>query len=345
MADLDIAERRVPAGRARRARDRRPPRRPARRDAALVHGEAIVIRILDKSASSLDLDKLGMRRARRTCASASAFRQAYGAVLVTGPTGLGQVHVAVRGARRAQHAGRRTSSRSRTRSSTSSRGSPRSRSTPRRGSPSPTALRSMMRADPDVIMVGEIRDRETAQIAIEAALTGHLVLSTLHTNDAPTAITRLVEMGVEPFLVASAIDCVVAQRLCADAVPELQARDDPDRGRPARERLPLDGGPRGLRAGGLRSLRHGGYKGRHRPLRGHDARRRDPGACIERSPASRIARGRDQRRDAPAARRRPGEGRARASPRSPRWHASPASAQPSTSRPSPPRRASPSPRR
>jgi type IV pilus assembly protein PilB len=77
-----------------------------------------------------------------------------------------------------------------------------------------TGLRSMMRADPDVIMVGEIRDRDAAQIAVEAALTGHLVLSTLHTNDAPTAVTRLVEMGIEPFLVASAIDCVVAQRLC-----------------------------------------------------------------------------------------------------------------------------------
>ena len=71
----------------------------------------------------------------------------------------------------------------------------------------------MVRADPDIIMVGEIRDRETAQIAVEAALTGHLVLSTLHTNDAPTTITRLVEMGIEPFLVASALDCVVAQRL------------------------------------------------------------------------------------------------------------------------------------
>jgi type IV pilus assembly protein PilB len=76
-----------------------------------------------------------------------------------------------------------------------------------------TGLRSMVRADPDVLLVGEIRDRETAQIAVESALTGHLVLSTLHTNDAPTAITRLIEMGIEPFLVASAIDCVVAQRL------------------------------------------------------------------------------------------------------------------------------------
>jgi type IV pilus assembly protein PilB len=76
-----------------------------------------------------------------------------------------------------------------------------------------TGLRAMVRADPDVIMVGEIRDRETAQIAVESALTGHLVLSTLHTNDAPSAITRLTEMGVEPFLVASALECVVAQRL------------------------------------------------------------------------------------------------------------------------------------
>jgi type IV pilus assembly protein PilB len=84
---------------------------------------------------------------------------------------------------------------------------------PKAGLTFANGLRAMMRADPDVIMVGEIRDRETAQIAVEAALTGHLVLSTLHTNDAPTAITRLTEMGIEPFLVASAIDCVVAQRL------------------------------------------------------------------------------------------------------------------------------------
>ena len=84
---------------------------------------------------------------------------------------------------------------------------------PRAGLTFANGLRAMMRADPDIIMVGEIRDRETAQIAVESALTGHLVLSTLHTNDAPTAITRLTEMGIEPFLVASAIDCVVAQRL------------------------------------------------------------------------------------------------------------------------------------
>ncbi len=82
----------------------------------------------------------------------------------------------------------------------------------------------MVRADPDIIMVGEIRDRETAQIAVESALTGHLVLSTLHTNDAPSAITRLIEMGVEPFLVASALDCVVAQRLARMLCPSCKQR-------------------------------------------------------------------------------------------------------------------------
>ena len=110
---------------------------------------------------------------------------------------------------------------------------------PRAGLTFANGLRSMMRADPDIIMVGEIRDRETAQIAIEAALTGHLVLSTLHTNDAPGAITRLIEMGIEPFLVASsAIDCVVAQRLARHALPALQGAHDPLRRRPARPRLP-----------------------------------------------------------------------------------------------------------
>ena len=89
-----------------------------------------------------------------------------------------------------------------------------------------SGLRSMMRADPDIIMVGEIRDRETAQIAIEAALTGHLVLSTLHTNDAPGAITRLIEMGIEPFLVGSAVDCVVAQRLARLLCERVQAPHD-----------------------------------------------------------------------------------------------------------------------
>jgi type IV pilus assembly protein PilB len=85
---------------------------------------------------------------------------------------------------------------------------------PKAGLTFASALRSILRSDPDIVLIGEIRDHETANIAVEAALTGHLVLSTLHTNDAPSAVTRLVEMGIEPFLVGSALDAVVAQRLC-----------------------------------------------------------------------------------------------------------------------------------
>ena len=88
------------------------------------------------------------------------------------------------------------------------------------------ALRSILRADPDVVLLGEIRDQETAKIAIEASLTGHLVLSTLHTNDAPSAVTRLIEMGIEPFLVGSALDCVVAQRLARRLCDRCKAPDD-----------------------------------------------------------------------------------------------------------------------
>ena len=211
MADLDIAERRIPQdGRVGLTIDGhhvdlRVVTLPS------VHGESVVMRILDKGSVVMDLDKLGMGADDHKRFS-RAFGQAYGAVLVTGPTGSGKsttlyaalgvintpekniitiedpVEYQIGGITQVQV-------------------------NPKAGLSFATGLRSMMRADPDVIMVGEIRDRETAQIAIESALTGHLVLSTLHTNDAPTAITRLVEMGIEPFLVASAIDCVVAQRL------------------------------------------------------------------------------------------------------------------------------------
>jgi type IV pilus assembly protein PilB len=211
MADLDIAERRVPQdGRVGltidgHQVDLRVVSLPS------VHGESIVMRILDKDSVVMNLDRLGMgeddeKRFKR------AFTQAYGAVLVTGPTGSGKsttlyaalgvintpekniitiedpVEYQVGGITQVQV-------------------------NTKAGLTFASGLRAMMRADPDVIMVGEIRDRETAQIAVESALTGHLVLSTLHTNDAPGAVTRLIEMGIEPFLVSSAIDCVVAQRL------------------------------------------------------------------------------------------------------------------------------------
>ena len=107
-------------------------------------------------------------------------------------------------------------------------------------------LRSMLRADPDIIMVGEIRDAETARIAIESALTGHLVLSTLHTNDAPSAITRLTEMGIEPFLSASALDCIVAQRLVRTLCIHCRKRDHADPPGPRGRRVRQPRGGRGL---------------------------------------------------------------------------------------------------
>ncbi len=103
------------------------------------------------------------------------------------------------------------------------------------------ALRSILRCDPDIVMVGEIRDRETALIAIESALTGHLVLSTLHTNDAPGALSRLTEMGIEPFLTSSAVDAVLAQRLARRLCSQLQGAVHCDAGDAAQERLPARG--------------------------------------------------------------------------------------------------------
>jgi type IV pilus assembly protein PilB len=211
MSDLDIAERRVPQdGRVGlnidgRHVDLRVVTLPS------VHGESIVMRILDQSSGEIDLTALGMAEHERE-RFRSAIHQAYGAVLVTGPTGsgkstslyaaLGEINTPEKSIITIEDPVERQVE-----------GVTQVQINPKAGLTFANGLRAMMRADPDVIMVGEIRDRETAQIAVEAALTGHLVLSTLHTNDAPTALTRLIEMGIEPFLVASAIDCVVAQRL------------------------------------------------------------------------------------------------------------------------------------
>ena len=211
MADINIAERRLPQdGRMSltvggRTVDLRVATHPT------VHGEKVVLRILDTSQASLDLADLGFSpealRRYEAC-----YRKPYGTILVTGPTGSGK---------------------STTLYATLSLLNQEDRNiitiedpveyrmadvnqiqiNPRAGLTFSAALRSILRADPDIILLGEIRDRDTAVIAIEAALTGHLVLSTLHTNDAASTPMRLIEMGVEPFLVTSALDCVVAQRL------------------------------------------------------------------------------------------------------------------------------------
>ncbi len=211
MSDMDIAEKRMPQdGRVSvnvedRKVDLRITTLPTQR------GEGCTIRILDKEQALRSLDELGMEGDPRVRYEGS-FRKPYGAILVTGPTGSGKstslyatlaeinsverkiitiedpVEYRIEGINQiGVHR--------------------------RAGLTFAAGLRSILRADPDVIMVGEIRDAETARIAIESALTGHLVLTTLHTNDAPGAIIRLQKMGIESFLTASAVDCVIAQRL------------------------------------------------------------------------------------------------------------------------------------
>ncbi|MEA2255743.1 MAG: type pilus assembly protein PilB, partial [Solirubrobacteraceae bacterium] len=211
MSELDIAERRVPQdGRVAltidgRSIDIRVATLP------LVGGESAVLRVLDKEGAVSDLDKLGMADQERDL-FVHAFSRPHGAVLVTGPTGSGKT-TTLYGALHRLHTPEKNIITIEDPVEYELSGVKQMQVNVKAGLQFATGLRSMMRADPDIIMVGEIRDRETAKIAVEAALTGHLVLSTLHTNDAPGAIARLIEMGVEPFLVASAVDCVVAQRL------------------------------------------------------------------------------------------------------------------------------------
>ncbi len=211
MAELDIAEKRLPQdGRVGltvdgRHVDLRVVTLPS------VHGESIVMRILDKDSVVMKLEKLGLEDADGERFD-EAIHQAHGAVLVTGPTGSGK-STTLYAALQALNTPEKNIITVEDPVEYQVEGITQVQVSAKAGLTFATGLRAMVRADPDVIMVGEIRDRETAQIAIESALTGHLVLSTLHTNDAPSAITRLVEMGIEPFLVASALDCVLAQRL------------------------------------------------------------------------------------------------------------------------------------
>jgi type IV pilus assembly protein PilB len=211
MAEINIAERRVPQdGRLSvQVQGKKVDLRVA--TLPTVWGEKCVMRILDNSTAMLRLSDLGFRDVnyRRY---AESFVKPYGMILVTGPTGSGKSTTL--------YATLNIVSRPEINVITVEdpveyrlAGINQVQVNNKAGLTFANALRSILRSDPDVVLIGEVRDHETAQIAIEAALTGHLVLTTLHTNDSPSAITRLTEMGIEPFLVGSALDCVLAQRL------------------------------------------------------------------------------------------------------------------------------------
>ncbi|MFN3812482.1 MAG: type II secretion system ATPase GspE [Roseateles asaccharophilus] len=225
MAELDIAEKRLPQdGRISlriggRAIDVRVSTLPS------AHGERAVLRLLDKTESKFTLEGLGMS-GDVLAAFKQLVQQPHGIVLVTGPTGSGKTT--------SLYASLQTVDTSTTNVLTVE--DPIEYELPGIGQTQVNAkidlsfakaLRAILRQDPDVIMIGEIRDYETAQIAIQASLTGHLVLATLHTNDAPSAVTRLMDMGVEPFLLSSSLLGVLAQRLVRKLCPDCK-RQGPD---------------------------------------------------------------------------------------------------------------------
>ena len=211
LSDMDIAEKRLPQdGRVSvTIEDRKFDLRITTLPTQL--GEGCTIRILDKNQALRSLDELGMEGDARARYERS-FRKPYGAILATGPTGSGK-STSLYATLNEINAVERNIVTIEDPVEYRLDGINQIGVNRRAGLTFAAGLRSILRADPDVIMVGEIRDAETARIAVEAALTGHLVLTTLHTNDAPGAIVRLQEMGIESFLTASAVDCVVAQRL------------------------------------------------------------------------------------------------------------------------------------
>jgi type IV pilus assembly protein PilB len=263
MADINIAERRIPQdGRLSvNAHGRKVDLRVA--TLPTVWGEKVVMRILDNSTARLDLTDLGFSEPNYERYSRS-FTKPYGMILVTGPTGSGKSTTL--------YATLNIVSRPEVNVITVEDpveyrlpGINQVQTNNKAGLTFASALRSILRSDPDIVLIGEIRDHETGQIAVEAALTGHLVLSTLHTNDAPSAVSRLTEMGIEPFLVGSALDAVLAQRLARRLCSKCKEAYTPTAESLAASRFPWQDGvplPELYRPIGCTNCSKTGYKGR-----------------------------------------------------------------------------------
>jgi general secretion pathway protein E len=260
MAELDIAERRLPQdGRIRlRLQNRQVDVRVS--TVPTLHGESVVLRLLDKERGRVSLTELGMP-AETLEQFTEIVSRPHGIVLVTGPTGSGKtttLYAAVEMIR----TGREKILTVEDPVEYELAGVPQVPVNEKVGMTFAGALRALLRQDPDIILVGEIRDAETAQIATQAALTGHLVLSTLHTNDSPTALTRLLDLDVAAYLVASTVDAVLAQRLVRVICQNCKVETTPDKA--TARRIDVAGlGLGGVWKGtGCDECRQTGYRGR-----------------------------------------------------------------------------------
>ncbi|MEW6554008.1 MAG: ATPase, T2SS/T4P/T4SS family [Actinomycetota bacterium] len=265
ISDLNIAERRVPQDghfgmvSGGKSIDFRVAILPT------VYGEKVVMRILDRSSIMLRLEDLGFLP-QALEKFKKAFMLPHGALLVTGPTGSGK-STSLYATLNVLNTEEKNITTVEDPVEYRLSGINQVQVNPKAGLTFANALRNILRTSPDILMVGEIRDRETAKIAIEAALTGHLVLSTLHTNDAPSALPRLIEMGVESFLVSSAINCVLAQRLVRKLCPNCKVPYEPDPEVLKNLRFPVDPSDGDLilykaNENGCAKCNSTGYKGR-----------------------------------------------------------------------------------
>ena len=262
MAELNIAEKRLPQdGRIGLTVDgHHVDLRVA--TLPIVRGESLVMRILDKQRGVVDLDELGMEEEVRRRFQ-HAVRGTHGAILVSGPTGSGKTTTLYAGLTEVNTPDK-TILTIEDPVEYELEGVRQVQVNNRKGLTFASGLRTMVRADPDIIMVGEVRDHDTAQLAIESALTGHLVLTTLHTNDAPLAAARLMEMGIEPYLVSSALDCVLAQRLARRLCDKCKEPYEPTEQELTAARFPIRDGqiPQLFKAVGCSACGSTGYKGR-----------------------------------------------------------------------------------
>jgi len=264
MSELDIAERRLPQdGRIKLKMGRGKEMDYRVSVLPTLFGEKVVLRLLDKSNLQLDMTKLGFE-AKQLETFQDCIHRPFGMVLVTGPTGSGKT-TTLYSALSELNKSTENISTAEDPVEFNLSGINQVQMHEEIGLNFAAALRSFLRQDPDIIMVGEIRDFETAEIGVKAALTGHMVLSTLHTNDAPSTVNRLLNMGIEPFLVASSVNCIVAQRLARKICGECK-QEDPDITSAALVEAGMSAdeaaGAAHVKGKGCRTCSETGYKGR-----------------------------------------------------------------------------------